>query len=263
MDKVSFAIAVVALLVALSFRLWSGGSDPAPSIEANRIETAQRAIVRTEQELAGLQSQLANVVASLKPPETGAAPGAPATAPASGPSIRDLLERIGELEQRVESLLANRATGDQVQDPGQVAQAMAELRQDVLDPTLADEVRVEAAGKLRWLEAGAGNRNDGQTAGAVLEILGRSKKDDVRLAAIRSLRGLTLPKEDSIYHQVYTSLGAILQADSGEKLREEAAQSLAQFRDEPFVRGLIEQSLAAEKSYRVRFELERGLRGER
>lgn len=232
-------------------------ANPLTEDRSAEIAVLERSVGSAEQQVEKLRELLLAMTARGPAPQ-------PAPSPTDGASvsIERLALKTAELEAKLDLLL--RANPGSSQPPS--AEAMradiAEHKSDILNSTLPDTRRVDALARLRWYPADLHAR-DADVIRAALDILSRTKDGGARLAVVRNLRGLDMAPESAEYHMVYTALATSLQSDAISKVREEAAQSLTAFRSVPFVAGVLTDMVSKETDFRVKYEIERAIRGER
>jgi hypothetical protein len=169
--------------------------------------------------------------------------------------VTQLENRVMELAMRLDLLIGE--VGKDGGVPASVHVDQAEAQREVLDRTLGDESRVKALGILR---TSGGSGRTPEVVFCALDILARSGNWQVRSGVWRGLRKMGSDVHGEVRTAIVSALCRSMREDPSGKVREEAAENLADYIDDEGVRQCLQMALNDEDDS-VRREAELALRG--
>jgi len=226
------------------------GSEKSPQ-PLSEAQGSDGRVAELERRIAALE----NRPATGQPADSTREPAPPQTDWA--PRIQQLEQRLTRLEARAEKviepfeeaqkrLLARRETE---------AASLPELRARATDPSLSAEERLQALRQLRSNRSK--NARSGEVAQAMVLLAQTSPDPKVRADVWRQMSGADDP-------YLIPHLIQALRTDVDAKVREEAAETLGDFRDRPEARAALEHAKQFDKHDDVREQALRSLgRGRR
>ena len=246
LSVMALGLGATALLVSLLAR---DGGDAA----------AQGAATRLSSKVADMEVRLGAIDARLDLlAEQVARAGSPSRpvitprmlAPESAESA-DLAERLARLENRVLLLAEGAASGEPraaappAPDPAAVQKALDSLTEKARNTSASEKERLEALRKLRGARLPDGTDARLGVVEDMVRMAEHSKDPEVRADVWRQLSHVT-------DRSMLSPLLAALQNDGADKVREEAAETLADFLPDESVRRALQHAAENDQSARVR-----------
>lgn len=160
------------------------------------------------------------------------------------PADEDALEVLRKLEARLAALeRPGKSAEPRVEPPVDGAHADVEaLCTTVLDRSLAGAQRVEALRRMRRMKP---DPRTPEVARSMLDLLQTSPDAEIRAEICRHLKGIVLP-------ELGVELVTRLRVDADDATREEAAESLESYLDQPGVEAALDYARLNDPSEEVR-----------
>lgn len=183
-----------------------------------------------------------------------------ASSTGGGQGLRSLQAKVAELEKQIENLKADyqhavqdfaRQVNGVLESAGNTSASsdVSTLQRAALDTTKSIRERVEALKKMRLFSP---ESRTPEVVRSMLDLMESTNVPEFRAAVIRHLKG-AVPLE------LKDRLIRVLQSDSSEQVREEAAETLGGLRTDPSVRAALENAASSDPSEKVRREARKSL----